>query len=367
MLTKLVIVAVLLSPFSTLADEPISESVQPSPATQQRGLWPSEKLMGLLLQRWADEIGYEYEMDAAQRDKVRKTVVDRWLPFFEENSPALAPLFNEFLEMRLEIEPPDKKRVENWARRAMPMFEQVRKQIDGGVAEFREILTPVQRAKFELQVLELGVGMRVSETWLKRMKEGDFDVSEIRDLWQTRRAQRRRLRAERRRQREEAGKKVEIKTDQGEVDQIARELGRWEKYVDEFILVYNLDEGQRSAVLSCLSELRQRATAHRDIRREEVAKLEQRILSFTGKDADLAVLKKQLTELYGPIDAMFEELKDRIEQIPTAQQRERFSRENDRDGAEQKGEGGRMKDEANRDHEGAGDSNSGTKERRGHE
>ena len=104
-------------------------------------------------------------------------------------------------------------------------------------------------------------------------------------------------------------------------DQIALEVVAWERYVEEFIRIYGLDEGQRTAVLSCLSELKQRAIAHRDKRRDDIATLELRISNFTGSDEELAGLKEQLTELYGPIDDMFQELKARIEQIPTARQR----------------------------------------------
>jgi hypothetical protein len=74
-------------------------------------------------------------------------------------------------------------------------------------------------------------------------------------------------------------------------------------------------------VLSVLSELKERALSHRDRHRDEIAKLEARIASFGGSEEELPELKGQLTELYGPIDDMFKELKLRIESVLTAEQR----------------------------------------------
>jgi small-conductance mechanosensitive channel len=86
--------------------------------------------------------------------------------------------------------------------------------------------------------------------------------------------------------------------------------------------MFNLDEGQRTAAVSCLSDLKQRAIAHRDRRREDIARLEYRIEHKTATDVPLDDLKKQLSELYGPIDDMFKELQTRLDQIPTVLQRE---------------------------------------------
>lgn len=108
-------------------------------------------------------------------------------------------------------------------------------------------------------------------------------------------------------------------------DQVVVELGRWDKYVEEFIRIYDLDEGQRTAALSCLSELKQRAIDHRDRHREEIAALEHRIHNNTGTDEELAEIKQELTRLYGPIDDTFSELKRRIELIPTTEQRARVA------------------------------------------
>lgn len=343
--TRLTVVTMILFPLSMVTNGQTADAVPPdrsgppgadAPPAEPQGLWPSPKLMNLMLLHWADEFSHQYELTSAQRTLVRDAVVKRWSPFFKENNSAIRPLVNEFIEMRLELEPPDLKTVQAWAKRAMPLFEQVREQINLGTADLREILNPNQRAKFERQVLELEVGLQAAEKRLTQLQRGDFDVRELPELWEPNAAERRKRRQERRRRMDNAGKTLEPgvtdwkvgptiinKVDQEETDQIALELKAWEAYTEGFIRVYHLDEGQRSAVLSFLSELKQRAMAHRDTRREDIAKLEQRIDRFAGGDAELTELKEQLTELYGPIDEMFKELKHRIKQVPTAEQSRR--------------------------------------------
>jgi len=298
---------------------PARRETQAQPPTLPEGLWPSNKLMNLMLTRWADQISRKYDLEESQQAKVRQAVVERWGTFLNENRSTIQPLANEFVEMRMELEPPAKEQVQAWAQRAMPVFVQFRQQVNQGTSEFREILNPLQRAEFELEALQFGVGMQVAEHKLKQWQKGEFEKVEF---WEPTGAERRQRRAERRRRRmEQARKTAESAPQSQETDQIALELKAWDKYVKEFIRIYKLDEGQRTAVLSVLSELKGRALAHRDRHRNDIVRLERRIETFTGAEEDLADLKKQLTELYGPIDDLFKELRRRIEQIPTATQR----------------------------------------------
>ncbi len=330
---------------TSLSMQPDKNTVQP---VQLDGLWPSAKLMDLVLTRWADRVSSEYELDEAQRAKVGKAVAKRWGGFLKENRPKIQPLVTDYLEMRLGMEPPGAERVQAWAKQATPLFERLRKQLDQGTTEFREILNPVQRAKFELQALKLGAGMQIAEQKLKQWQDGDFKVNEF---WEPTADKRRESRTEHlpdRADHEQTADghaadfspggpgepelarprdlKVAARKPEAQQDQIALELAAWQKYVEEFIRMYDLDEGQRNAVLSCLSELKERALAHRDRRHDDITRLEQRIESFTGSEEELAELKQQLVELYGPIDDMFEELKSRIEQVPTAPQRAAVAR-----------------------------------------
>ena len=347
MLARLAIIAAVSWPLGAAFGVQTEEGELPPPHTQREvdtaqpappeGLWPSKKLLNLMLGRWAEQVSEKYGMDDVQTAKLRAKATERWSGFLEQNRSEIQPIVNEFIEMRMELQPPQKDRVQAWAERTTPVFDKFRAQLDQGMAEFREILTYFQRVKFEIDALKLGVGMKLAEGKLKQWKNGEFDENEF---WEPTAAERRRRRAERRRRREEAEKTAEADATAPAVptsadasttpppdqtDQIAVELEAWGRYVEEFIRIYVLDEGQRDAVLSVLSELKDRAIAHRDRRRADIAKLEQRIKTFNGADDQLLDLKKRLTELYGPIDDMFKELKRRAEQIPTQKQRARVA------------------------------------------
>ena len=321
MLVDLILLLFAVSVAQTPNDPVKAEGVvaeSPSAGAPQEGLWPSPKLLNLMLQRWAEEACDEYDLDGDQRAKVREATVKRFESFLTENRSQIQPLANEFIEMRMTLEPPSKERVQAWADRALPVFEKSRDKIRESNDEFRKVLRPMQRAKFEVDALQMGAGMAIAEQKLKGWKEGEVDKDVF---WEPSPADRRQRREERRRSRAEREQTVEPESPPTPVDQIVAELDRWEKYVADFVQMFNLNEGQRTAALSCLSELKERAVAHRDRHREDIARLEYRIEHKTATDVPLDDLKKQLSEFYGPIDDMFKELQTRLDQIPTALQR----------------------------------------------
>jgi hypothetical protein len=328
-ITLIIAMLALTPPDQATPDEATLDQAAPdrtapaaSPATSE-GLWPSPKLMNLMLQRWADDICDEFELSESQRPQVREAVVDRWGTFLDEHRETLQPLVNEFLEMRLDREPPSKEQVQAWAERARPIFEEVRQQVGKGTDEFRQLLTPGQRGKFEVQALHLGLGIQMADRKLRQLEIGEFQP---RDIWDPPGREGRRSRRERRRQRQDRQERAAESVAPERKDPIAAEMDAWEKYVADFCATYDLNEGQRDAARSCLSEVKERAIAHRERYREEIARLEGRIEAFQGADSELAELRRQLTELYGPIDDMFRELQRRLEPIPTVEQRARAAK-----------------------------------------
>lgn len=321
MFVKLALIMIATVPVSALADAPDPKPEKPlaTEPAQMEGIWPSPKLMDLLLRRWAQEVSNRHDLDKARLAKVEQAVVKRWGTFFSENRSQIQPLINEFAELQMEMEPPSKERVQDWARRATPVFDQFRGQIKEGNTEVRELLGPLQAAKFDVEAMAFDAALAGVRGKLEKWENGDFAP---REFWMPTPAERRKMHEAKRRERETRERQYAAdKPEKAEQDQIALELESWDKYVEEFVRLYGFDESQRTTALSCLSELKQRAIDHRDTRRDDIAKLEERIENHTGSEQDLAEIKKQLSELYGPIDGMFKELKDRLAQIPTAEQR----------------------------------------------
>lgn len=283
------------------------------------GLWPSRSLLRLALTRFVDDACDRYELDEDQREALRDRLVGQWVEYLSEHRAELQPLLNEFLEMRLDLEPPSPERVKGWAERAIPAFEDVRGEMERSWGAFREVLTPVQRAKFEVELLGARAGLGYAGERLTRWREGSFEQYEV---WEPReREAQREARAERRHRRAERREQIEKETKGEGPDQIEQELDRWDRYVADFVSRYQLDEGQRSAALSLLSEIKRRAKDHRERYRDDIVQLERRIERGLEGDDEREAIKNELVRLYGPVDELFAELEQRLEPIPTERQR----------------------------------------------
>ncbi len=330
-MTRMIAVAILgLLPFQVrvaAAEPPSAKSAAPT-----EGLWPSTKLMTLLTARWADDMAAEFEFDEEQHERLRESATTRWPKFFNDNRSQIQPLINEFVEMRFEPTPPSNERVQTWSKNALPVFEKLQGQLQEGANDLRELLSPIQKAEFEFKMAQFGVGLKMAQTKLQSWADGDFSDSDEYMFWEPTGKERRRRNEERRAAREARRRDAEGPPADGAlaeaappqpVDQITEELHAWDKHVDRFVRLHELDEGQVGTARSVLKELKARATAHRDRNIRQIAKLEQRIASSDGSKEELADIKKQLLELYGPIDTMFQELQARLKQIPTAEQRAR--------------------------------------------
>lgn len=105
--------------------------------------------------------------------------------------------------------------------------------------------------------------------------------------------------------------------------ELRRHEGLWETYVRRFIARYALDPDQSQKALQVLSQAQQRG-------RELLSRVEKSFLPLQTElqactDAERrADLERRIAELRAPIDAVFEEeLKPRLERLPTREQRRR--------------------------------------------
>jgi hypothetical protein len=87
----------------------------------------------------------------------------------------------------------------------------------------------------------------------------------------------------------------------------------WAKYADLFIRVFSLDSTQAETARSILKEVQERRGVYQKKRGRELAEL------YKEKDSKKQTAKR--AELMAPIKSLFEELKVRLDQIPTTEQR----------------------------------------------
>lgn len=286
------------------------------------GFWPTHRMMESLIGRWAEMVASRYELDERQQKELLSQMQRRWLRFADDNEKLLKPLFNDYVEMRLQMEQPTKEQIIEWSQRAAKAFDLFESEINRGTEEMRNLLREDQLPKFEADVLGFQAGMQFARIQLGRWQQGEYREQEF---WDPPMAVRRARRAE------EEARRAAAEKSRGEADaaavstappdQVAAEVDAWQKYVEEFIARYRLDTAQQKTARSILHEMRERALSFRDANKLEIDRLEERIAASRGTPEETAAIEKDLKRLYGPIDALFEEMKRRLEPIPTAEQK----------------------------------------------
>ena len=83
-----------------------------------------------MLRRWARQISVQTGLEEEQWSQIEEQVVRQWTNFLDENRGQIQPLLNEFLELRLGLEPPEEQRVQDWAERVTPVFQYLRRQLE---------------------------------------------------------------------------------------------------------------------------------------------------------------------------------------------------------------------------------------------
>lgn len=265
------------------------------------GFWPSDRMLEYFVKRASRDLGQEYELTDEQLGQTEAQMLSRWPKWIKKNQQTIQPLFNEMIEMRLNPDPPDAAAVADWAKRALPIFDEFRSEIEKGNDDFRSVLTPRQQAKFDTQRLVFAMGLDVTEKRLKRWQQGKVEPTEVWDA--PGQDQRRKRRA------------TEMAQDEGG----ARPIDRWQAYVDQFILRYQLDKNQAESARSILAEIKTRAQKHLDTVADQLTAINQRMNGAT-KDTR-AALNKQREKLEKPVEDLFDELQRRLEALLTSAQR----------------------------------------------
>lgn len=324
-----------------LAQIPTPEPTDPPPAQVQSaslsseshdaGFWPSERLTRSLIQRWAQQIGQHYDLRPDQFREVESHLTGRWSSFLTKNRSELQPLLNQYVEIRMAVSPPTPEQVSEWSTRALPVFERLRNHVEAGQQQFRTMLTASQQAKFDQDRTKVALGLGLFESKLRQWSVGNFELGE----WWDETPQYRRQRVQRERMQNELTTRDGSNDLQARIDQypkrVATELNAWQAHVANFCDTYQLDRSQRNAAQSILREMLDRADNHVRQNRQRILAVE-RIIEG-NEQVDQPEVDAELEAVYGPIDAMFAELDERIHRLPTDAQLRRVGLEQAYDGA----------------------------------
>jgi len=282
------------------------------------GFWPTPKMIELLVRRQARESAQEYDLRPDQLHRLETQMLDQWRPFLKENRNRIQPLVNDYFEMRMGLEPPTSDQVADWAKRAMPVYKDIRKRVETGQQKLSEMLTPRQRAKLKMERMKTAATLEAFESSLERWRSGTFQQNE---LWQPPPGYR--SDDAKPATTSQPFEPVETAPQFADLpDRAAEELSFWIVWVDQFCERYELDRSQRNAAHSILREMLGRARDHVRANTERIEAVE-RIIEDATAPADEPAVLAELNAVYGPLENMGQELQTRIERLPTTAQRRR--------------------------------------------
>jgi hypothetical protein len=275
-------------------------------------LWPTDKMIDMA----CDQIGRRYDLTPEQDEYTRALMSQRVKRFLGTYESEIRALLKEAWTLRLKGDTPTTETAKAWAERAAPIFEAAKKEILEGNQEWREVLNEQQQRIHDVDMRVMDVNFRVTAQRLDRWRAGGFDAS--RD-W----ARGGFLGAMAGPQRSTSQPDIRREPRMPRVQE-----DYWEQYVRRFIQNYKLDESQTQAAQSILSECTQRAKEYRQGRRQQFEKANTRYreaLAATPRNLEsIREARRQVSELNRPIKELFRELRDRLDDIPTAAQKQAY-------------------------------------------
>lgn len=272
-----------------------------------KGLWNPQDMM----KQAGDGIAKHYRLNAEQEAKTRKLLTERVTRFLQKHDKEIWPLLWELTEAQMKGGAPGKEAALKIANRGYPIFDDARAEIMKAQDDFRAYLTEEQKRIHDRDLKGLQQQFRSIDHQLNSWREGR--VNEKRPL-QIR-----------------LGPPGTRTTPIG-VQRLGSRLrtpeALWERYVRQFIADYRLDETQKVASTAILRDLKEQAERYRTTHHKDLVDAEGLVRSaelakpFDRKALEQARMIREL--LNKPFDDYFNELKSRLNSIPTEKQRAGF-------------------------------------------
>ncbi len=310
---------------------------RPTEGMPTAGLWPTDRMMELFIERLTeDEMAAAYKFDEDQLYQTQQVFKERLIPWLNENRPQIQTVMNDFIEAWWDKEVPTKELVADIANRALPLFDEFAGQLEGVAEDMRTYLTDDQQVILDSNMAGLRVGLDFTTRRLAGWAEGGFDP-EL-DWHRSPKFGP----AERARQ-DELGAAVAEATGESEAvgdpgatapgGAAAAQSGEkakskptgpvkdeWATYTENFIRRYELNEAQQTQAQKILRSAQQQRDDYLRRMGSKFSSAEK--LAKEGKtDRDRARGEEVLKERTKTVDRQFTVLKERLDKLPTREQR----------------------------------------------
>lgn len=294
------------APSTAPAASPATQRSTAQTHPQNPELWDVQQMMeDAVLQ-----ISRRYNLNKAQENYTRMLLVGRVREFLDKHEKDVRELLKESIDLRLHPEKGTPEVYQRWAERAEPIYEAARKAILEGNDEWREILNEEQK--------------RLHDQDLSQMKDNFTQVNQVIVDWK-------------------AGKGPSIGRGAQAPGSVSTQPtpvehrfieDNWLAYVATFIQAYQLDEKQANAAKAKVyAEFFGKAKAHRERYKDEFAKIEAELKSPSkdpNKPTKPPELFRRKGELEKPIQKMFVEMDERLNELLRSEQRTNVDKEKKR-------------------------------------
>ncbi len=266
-----------------------------------------------VMQYVASGITRQYNLDATQEDYTRKLLTQRVKRFLAEHERETRTMFAEYMAYQVggQLPPPEVAR--EFANRARPMMAAIHKEIMDGNLKWREILNDKQRQIHDRDLEYIDRAFQERDQQFERWSRGQVDPGDFPSMLSR------------------------------QPRSIMRSEDAWQYYVNRFIQDYRLEPGQQESAQSVLRTLREEAAAYREAHKDDFAQLDaryQEIFASAPKTnpeelekakAKRKDLDRRRQELEKPVSVdMFERLKRQLHAIPREDQRQAFTKREQR-------------------------------------
>jgi hypothetical protein len=296
--------------------------------TPTEGIWPTNAMLERILDRIADNMAENYELNTAQLERTREVLKKHILPFLHAHRTQLKPLVNQFVEVMLNDAAPEPAEVAIWSQRLLPLLHQFGEVVAGIAEEERGLLNADQELVFDVEYAgfqtvvflgrnQLGVwaagGYDPQTEWIWGDPEGGRRLHEGLNKWEV--------------SMDEAGRRVRddgVHPDAAAADAAGvsrdRPTDEWTRYTRGFIRRYDLNAEQRQNAYTLLHQEQQRRDNYLLSKSAEVERVA-KLLQATGPEEESENALDAYERLYAPVRQMFEQLKRRLNTLPTRAQR----------------------------------------------
>lgn len=290
------------------------------------------------IDRITDELARHYDFDDDQLWETREVIKERFPRFILENRAEIITVVNQWVEAVIGAEPPTPEEVADWAERAQPLLNDVFDLMEESSDELRTFMTEEQQLQLDGEMAMFRVGVNHMNHRMDVWADGGYDwetewprSEAFRQKEREREGQLRREQEQARREAlglesvpeaEGAGASVEPEspTTKPAVPSPSRLKDEWTEYVNKFIKRYRLNEDQQENAWRALRGQQETRDNYLRRRLPDIEALEKRGEKVTTEE-ERDKIRAELEKLNKALERYFQQLKDKLDRIPTRRQR----------------------------------------------